>query len=344
FANKGIKYASINKLGKKYHLFATHMDAGSGVDDLEAKNSQMAEIRDFISAQNIPEHEAVLFGGDFNVSPIIANNLFLNFHDSIDPIVPQNIGYKCSTMDTITGKIIDHVWTDKLHLIPLSATNKVLTYRSMEEQLWDLSDFSDHRAALGRFVYPDLNAIGNDTILCGGDTMSLVMTTDVASTFQWYLNGSPIPGAQDSVYTINGAVIGDVGLYSCQVNYAAEHGDTLDQVNALLHPFGPDTIQASIYCDIANITINNLLCVNGIKEEEKAFQIWPNPTHDLLHLDFGNQANYRSLQMTNLLGEVVLMEKKSVSSIDLSGLNLGVYILTVELNSGHNVSKKVIKY
>jgi hypothetical protein len=27
-ANKGIKYARVNKLGKRYHLFGTHMDAG----------------------------------------------------------------------------------------------------------------------------------------------------------------------------------------------------------------------------------------------------------------------------------------------------------------------------
>ena len=69
FANKGVKYALVNKLGKKYHIFATHMDAGSGLDDIEARRSQMAEIRDMIADLNIPEGEAVVFGGVFNNQP-----------------------------------------------------------------------------------------------------------------------------------------------------------------------------------------------------------------------------------------------------------------------------------
>jgi len=214
----------------------------------------------------------------------------------------------------------------------------------MNDQLWDLSDFSDHRAALARFEYPDLTAIGNDTILCGGDTMSLVITTNVPSTYQWYLNGSGIPGAQDSVYTINGAVIGDVGLYACRVAYSAVHGDTLDQVNALLHPFGLDTVQANVYCEIANVTINNLLCVNGIEEIAQKFKVWPNPAHDRLFLDFDNQVGYKSLRLTNLLGEELLVEKEAVNSIDLTNWDVGIYLLTVQLNTGKSFTKKVVKY
>ena len=61
------------------------MDAGSDQPDLDAKNSQMGEIRDFIAAQNIPENEAVIYGGDFNVSPIHIANQYTNMLDSLDP-------------------------------------------------------------------------------------------------------------------------------------------------------------------------------------------------------------------------------------------------------------------
>ncbi|MCP4125051.1 MAG: sphingomyelin phosphodiesterase, partial [Bacteroidetes bacterium] len=66
-ANKGVMYARINKLGKKYHLFSTHQQAFNSNDDVAVRNLQMQQFNAFIDAQNIPVDEAVIFGGDMNV-------------------------------------------------------------------------------------------------------------------------------------------------------------------------------------------------------------------------------------------------------------------------------------
>lgn len=344
FANKGVKYAAINKLGKIYHLFGTHMDAGSGADDIEAKNSQMGEIRDFISAQNIPQHEAVLFGGDFNVSPLSGDSLYHNFHDSIDPLVPQNIGYKCSTMDTITGKIIDHVWTDRIHLMPLTATNENLTFRSVDESLWDLSDFSDHRASLGRFEYPDLGAGSGDTILCVGDAHTFSVNSSIAATFQWMKDGVPIAAAISNTYTISSASAADNGSYSCQIGYTVMHGDTLDAVNALLHPFGPETINASIDVPAGMLTVDNALCGNAIDELSSMINLWPNPVSDELRISNTSGKPITRLLIISHTGQVVKkITRQNINVVGLKELSAGFYTVCLRAQDDQVIRKKICK-
>jgi len=85
-AQKGVLYVKINKKGKKYNIFATHTNAGSGkktevaVEEkykhlfpqkpikLNTRGRQELEMRRFIDAQNIPTTEPIIIAGDFNVN------------------------------------------------------------------------------------------------------------------------------------------------------------------------------------------------------------------------------------------------------------------------------------
>ena len=55
---------------------------------------------------------------------------------------------------------------------------------------------------------------------CIGDTLSLTcLSNQPTSTYQWYLNGSQIIGADSSIYEIPSASYSDTGYYFCQVSY-----------------------------------------------------------------------------------------------------------------------------
>ena len=64
WADKGVLYARINKLGRRFHVFATHLQSRSAGRAI--RQQQMAIIRDFIDDLDLPEDEPVLIGGDLN--------------------------------------------------------------------------------------------------------------------------------------------------------------------------------------------------------------------------------------------------------------------------------------
>ncbi|WP_131782706.1 sphingomyelin phosphodiesterase [Legionella gresilensis] len=70
-ADKGAIYIKIDKLGKIYHIFNTHLQANEKEDDhsdVRARIAQIQELKQFISDQNIPANEVVLLMGDLNIN------------------------------------------------------------------------------------------------------------------------------------------------------------------------------------------------------------------------------------------------------------------------------------
>ncbi len=70
FAAKGVAYARINKLGRRYHVFSTHLQAGDSSDEGPVRRAQLQEMRVF--ADNMlagaPPEDGVIFAGDFNIN------------------------------------------------------------------------------------------------------------------------------------------------------------------------------------------------------------------------------------------------------------------------------------
>ncbi len=343
FANKGIMYAKVNKLGKRYHIFGTHMDAGSGPDDITAKNLQYAEMRDFIGAQGIPPNEPAIYTGDFNTRPT-GLDLFNNMLDSLNPLLPEYEGYWSSTMSTDTGAIIDHAWLDRRYLIPMVATNEILTLRSITDDMWDISDLSDHRTGWGRFIFPDIDFQPVDTSLCPGDGITFSVTSSGASfSYQWYLNGSPISGATGPDLVLSNLQTTDAGSYSCEVSYTAIHGTKNDPVNILFYPNGPDTVSANLNLEGWAVSLD---C--GVGAEDGVIgkiRLFPNPTSGMLRLELENLPPEGWLRLRDLRGFVVMEQKVKAtkSEMDLSQFSSGLYLLELEANGRRLIEKVVLE-
>lgn len=343
FANKGIMYAKVNKLGKRYHLFGTHMDAGSDPDDITAKRLQFAEMRDFIGAQNIPPNEPAIYAGDFNVRPSSVD-LFPPMLDSLNPLLPEYEGYWASTLSQDTGAIIDHAWLDRRYLIPMTATNEILTLRGIEEDMWEISDYSDHRTNLARFTFPDIDFQAVDTSLCPGDGITFSVAASGASfSYQWSLNGTPVSGATGPDLMLTNLQVGDAGNYSCTVSYSAIHGTKSDPVNILFYPNGPDTVAASLNLTGWAVDLN---C--GVSAEDAIqgrVQIYPNPAEDLVRVELQDIPPRGLLQLRDVRGKVVLEfpVNNLVSDIDLTQIEAGLYLLELMVKDRRLVKKLMVE-
>jgi len=162
-ANKGVMYARINKLGKKYHLFSTHQQAFNGNDDIAVRNLQMQQFSAFIDAQNIPLDEAVIFGGDMNVDKHTNKlNEYNNMLSIFNASEPTYIGHVNSWdkyanhyigLGSEEPEYLDYVLADDDYLIPYEQSNTVWVLRSNHNDMWNIHDLSDHFGIHGRFVY-----------------------------------------------------------------------------------------------------------------------------------------------------------------------------------------------
>lgn len=150
--------------------------------------------------------------------------------------------------------------------------------------------------------------------------LGMVLTSTPASSYQWYWNGSLIPGATSQNYA---ATTG--GNYYVMVTY---FNNCLYQSNTI------NIISTGISDNAGN---HELL-------------IYPNPANSQLAIDFTSQkAEYIVVRFTNVLGQVilesnleVLANQKNFVTQDISEFERGVYFVEIEFENSKQV-RKIIK-
>ena len=81
---------------------------------------------------------------------------------------------------------------------------------------------------------------------------------------------------------------------------------------------------------------------NAVNEiSATAFNIYPNPTTGLLTVESGTEV-ITNLEVTNLLGEVVLQPKLAQNTINISSLSTGMYLLNITTKNGRT-SQRIVK-
>lgn len=161
-AAKGVKYARINKLNKKYHLFGTHMQAWPDPVNIATRQAQMAQLKNFQNTLNIPADEPVILGGDFNVEKIAnASNEYDMMFSILNTAEPTYMGHPftydyqvCDYAQSPYQEYLDYIMYESNHQTPNIQSNHVIILRSIADEMWDIFDLSDHLAVHGRFEFP----------------------------------------------------------------------------------------------------------------------------------------------------------------------------------------------
>ena len=160
FTSKGVAYAEINKLGQKYHIFASHTQSGADAKSKQARLAQLQEIKAFIDSKHIPNNEPVIMAGDLNIDKIGAPDEYDTMQTTFDAQIPPTSGWKY-TFDSQHNhwaegdyrQYLDYILPLNEHLLPIKSSNYVLPLRSINENLWGLWDLSDHYAVTATFEY-----------------------------------------------------------------------------------------------------------------------------------------------------------------------------------------------
>ena len=160
-ATRAVIYAKINKQGNPYHIFATHTQSSDDDANRAARLAQLQEMGDYIRSLNIPENEAVIMAGDFNVNKIGLPQDRDYLENILAATEPENRGHNY-TYDANTNawaeqpyiEYLDYTLTANNNLQPSSAYQEAFAPRKTIDALWGEWDISDHYPVRGIFTYP----------------------------------------------------------------------------------------------------------------------------------------------------------------------------------------------
>lgn len=138
------------------------------------------------------------------------------------------------------------------------------------------------------------------------------------AAYQWYLDGQPISGAVNQILIVEKS-----GAYQV---------------------FATSTLGCTYPSEVKNVAISSTELPASVRQ----FSLTPNPTRDVLVLSFELQNAQRTIiSMTDTSGQMIFNQTRQASSvtmpIDVQSLPAGTYLLTVQLEGGSSISRKVVK-
>ncbi|MBC8173972.1 MAG: T9SS type A sorting domain-containing protein [Chitinophagales bacterium] len=155
--------------------------------------------------------------------------------------------------------------------------------------------------------------------LCPDGEVLLEIVTEAGATFQWYFNGSPIPGATGNTYTAT-----EVGEYTALVTNSAG---------------------CSTRCK--GITVVNSCRLGNSAEGNSSLEIYPNPAEGMVKLSIVLDESARViLEFMNMEGQILHEEIMQdvhtfTKEFDLSSYPKGVYFLTITTDL-QKITKKIV--
>lgn len=146
--------------------------------------------------------------------------------------------------------------------------------------------------------------------------------TAMNNEYQWFKDDVSIPGAINNSLTLLNTQESDSGIYHCEVT---------------------NTIVADLIIERPDIflTVDSALSI----DENDNFEIktYPNPVKNWLTLDFGVHGDFK-ISLADVNGKIIFEQvlNTSITSLDLSKLSSGLYILNLSSEEKH-ITKKIIK-
>ena len=106
-----------------------------------------------------------------------------------------------------------------------------------------------------------------------------------------------------------------------------------------------NTVSANIIFDNFVAKASNTDTLLGLDTNlisDKSFSIYPNPTTSVLNISNNNNLDIKNISVVDINGRVVKNQAGSLTQINVSDLNAGVYFITIEAAEG-KTTKKFIK-
>lgn len=100
--------------------------------------------------------------------------------------------------------------------------------------------------------------------------------------------------------------------------------------------------QTRIWLDDIALLADKTISINEVNRIGSDLNCYPNPVHNILNISVTNET-IKQVSLVNIIGSVVYSSVNQTSTIDVSGLNDGVYLLQVETASGVLIQKVLKK-
>ena len=165
-AQKGAIYTRLNKDGRRYHLFGTHMQAWPGPVPAQVRKTQLELLKQFIDAAEISPAEVVLIAGDLNVDLVNFPGEHARMLSILNATFPEpatrELMYTFDPVQNLlavgdTQEFLDYVLFSDQHVAPLRVETSIV--RPLSEASWgrvsgkDCFDLSDHFALSAEFWF-----------------------------------------------------------------------------------------------------------------------------------------------------------------------------------------------
>ena len=103
---------------------------------------------------------------------------------------------------------------------------------------------------------------------------------------------------------------------------------------SFVHPF-LEQFQVIIKDELWNIDEN--------QDFVRPYVYYPNPVQDKLHLQFSPDVTPKQIELHDLQGRLLRIQRDSMESIDVEGLPSGTYTMRVILEDGKSFVDKILK-
>lgn len=115
--------------------------------------------------------------------------------------------------------------------------------------------------------------------------------------------------------------------------YDAGNNNIIDEDGNIYFPGGASLIKLE---KVNILSIENPEIFNEIK-------LYPNPTSDIINIEFSNSIEITELILYDNLGRSIIIKKENLDTLNLTTLPTGIYFLKILCSGGKNVMKKIIK-
>ena len=92
----------------------------------------------------------------------------------------------------------------------------------------------------------------------------------------------------------------------------------------------------------SNLEITSSLGVDAISLQSK-IKIYPIPTNEYINIETPKTLQLNKIEIYNVLGKIVFLQKKNTSRLSLSALNKGMYLVKISTDLGFVIRKIIIK-